>query len=132
NGRLAPVSALAEHGADLVDLHGQHAHQSLLAPATQRAALNAFGKVDLSGLRAARARLTEIDAALAALGGDERARAREIDLLRFQVNELDDAALRDPDEDDALAAEEAVLSDAAAHREVAAVAHDALVDDGGA
>ena len=34
-----------------------------------------------------------VDAALAALGGDERARAREIDLLRFQVDELDAAAI---------------------------------------
>src|SRR5439155_13224603 len=36
DGRPAPVSALAELGAELVDLHGQHAHQSLLAPSTQR------------------------------------------------------------------------------------------------
>ena len=43
NGRLAPASALAEHGAGLVDLHGQHAHQSLLAASSQRAALDAFG-----------------------------------------------------------------------------------------
>ena len=56
-------------------------------------------RVDLEPLRAARARLTEIDAELAALGGDERARAREIDLLRFQVDELDRAAVIDADED---------------------------------
>lgn len=132
NGRLAPVSALAEAGAALVDLHGQHAHQSLLAAATQRSSLDAFGDVDLTDLRAARGRLTEIDASLAALGGDERGRAREIDLLRYQVAELDDAGIRDPDEDDGLAAEEAVLADAAAHRDAAALAHDALVEDGGA
>jgi len=132
NGRPAPVSALAELGASLVDLHGQHAHQSLLAPATQRRALDAFGRVDLEPLRAARARLTEIDAGLAALGGDERARAREIDLLRFQVGELDAAALTDPDEDAALALEESVLADATAHREAASAAHVALADDGGA
>src|SRR4030088_794787 len=36
NGRLAPASALAERGARLVDLHGQHEHQSLLAPSVQR------------------------------------------------------------------------------------------------
>ena len=131
NGRLAPVSQLAELGATLVDLHGQHAHQSLLAPATQRAALDAFGHVDLGPLRAARARLTEIDAALAALGGDERARAREIDLLRFQVGELDAAAITSPDEDVTLAHEESVLADAVAHRDAASVAHAALVDDGG-
>jgi DNA repair protein RecN (Recombination protein N) len=132
NGRLAPVAALAELGAALVDLHGQHAHQSLLATATQRAALDGYGGVDLGPLRDARARLTEIDAALAALGGDERARAREIDLLRFQVGELDAAGCTAPDEDEALAREEAVLADAAAHRESAAVAHAALVDDDGA
>jgi DNA repair protein RecN (Recombination protein N) len=128
NGRLAPVSALAELGASLVDLHGQHAHQSLLAPSTQRAALDAFGRVDVAPLRAARARLTEIDASLAALGGDERARAREIDLLRYQVRELEEAAVQDADEDDALAREEAILADASAHREAAAIAHAALTD----
>lgn len=132
NGRLAPVSALAELGASLVDLHGQHAHQSLLAPSTQRAALDAYGEVDLGPLRAARARLTEIDASLAALGGDERARAREIDLLRYQVAELDAAGVRSADEDAQLASEEAVLADATAHREAAAAAHAAIADDDGA
>ena len=132
NGRLAPVSALAEMGAGLVDLHGQHAHQSLLHAATQRAALDAFGRVDLGELRASRGRLTEIDAALAALGGDERARAREIDLLRYQVAELDAAALTEAGEDTALEREEAVLADATAHREAAEAAHAALSDDGGA
>lgn len=132
NGRLAPVSALAEICAGLVDLHGQHAHQSLLAPTTQRAALDAFGRVDLEPLRTARARLTEIDSALAALGGDARARAREIDLLRYQVGELDAAQLRDADEDEALAREESVVADATAHRERAVAAHAALTDEGGA
>ena len=74
DGRPATVTSLAEISADMVDLHGQHAHQSLLSVATQRAALDQFGNVDLEPLRQARARLTEIDAALAALGGDERLR----------------------------------------------------------
>ena len=47
DGRLAPASALAEWGARLVDLHGQHTHQSLLAAATQRDALDRFAGVDL-------------------------------------------------------------------------------------
>src|SRR4051812_41778884 len=42
DGRLATAATLAETGAGLVDLHGQHAHQSLGAPATQRAALDRF------------------------------------------------------------------------------------------
>ena len=132
DGRPATVTSLAEIAADMVDLHGQHAHQSLLSVATQRAALDQFGTVDLAPLRPARARLTEIDASLAALGGDERLRAREIDLLRFQVAELDSAGIDDPDEDEALDAEESVLADAAAHREAGAVAYDALGGDHGA
>ncbi|MGB0112087.1 MAG: DNA repair protein RecN [Ilumatobacteraceae bacterium] len=132
NGRPATVASLADAAADLVDLHGQHAHQSLLSSVTQRAALDDYGSIDLGPLRAARARLTEIDAELAALGGDERARAREIDLLRFQVDELDAAAISDPDEDEQLDAEESLLADASAHRDAAATAVAALADDGSA
>src|SRR5690606_36429581 len=72
DGRPATVTALAEAAAELVDLHGQHAHQRLLSPVSQRDALDTFGRVDLAPLRAARARLTEIEAELATLGGDER------------------------------------------------------------
>ncbi len=129
NGRPATVASLADITRDVIDLHGQHAHQSLLSVATQRAALDEFGGVDLTELRSARARLTELDAELATLGGDERARAREIDLLRFQVDELDAAALDDEDEDDRLAAEEALLADAVGHREAGDSALDALRGD---
>ncbi len=132
DGRLATVASLGEVAADIVDLHGQHAHQSLLSAATQRSALDDFGDIDLDELRAARGRLTEIDAELAALGGDERARAREIDLLRFQVGELDTADVVDPDEDDLLDTEESLLADATAHREAAGAAVAFLADDGGA
>ena len=132
NGRLATVSTLAEHGVRLVDIHGQHAHQSLLNVAAQRGALDRFADVDLEPLREARARLTEIDASLAALGGDVRTRAREVDLLRFQLEELDAAAVTGPDEDDELERLEDVLSGAQAHRAAASVAVDALTDDDGA
>src|SRR3954447_7032449 len=91
NGRLAPASALAEWGARLVDLHGQHEHQSLLSVAVQRAALDRFGGIDLGALADARRELAGIEARLDELGGDDRSRAREIDLVRFQVKELDAA-----------------------------------------
>jgi DNA repair protein RecN (Recombination protein N) len=132
DGAMATLAALAEAGAALVDLHGQHAHQSLLSPAVQRAALDAFAGIDHGPLQAARRELREIDAALDGLGGDARARARELDLLRFQIAELDAAELRDPDEDEALREDEERLADADAAREAAGAAHDALVEDGGA
>lgn len=132
DGRLAQVSALAEHGVALVDLHGQHAHQSLLAPATQREALDRFAGVDLEPLHAARRRVAAVDAALAALGGDPRARARALDLLRHQVAELERARLQGPDEDEALAGEEDLLADAVAHQAAAGLAHEALAAETGA
>jgi DNA repair protein RecN (Recombination protein N) len=128
NGRLATAATLAELGARTVDLHGQHAHQSLLSTAAQREALDRFCSTDLEPLRAARARLTEIDAALAALGGDQRSRAREVDLLRFQVGELAAAAITGDDEDERLTIEEDALADAAAHREAGQLALVALID----
>ncbi|HEX2785512.1 MAG TPA: DNA repair protein RecN [Ilumatobacteraceae bacterium] len=130
NGRLATATTLAELGARTVDLHGQHAHQSLLSIAAQREALDHFCATDLEPLRAARARLTEIDASLAALGGDQRSRAREVDLLRFQVGELASASIEDAGEDEHLTAEEDALADAAAHREAGQLAWEALVGDG--
>jgi DNA repair protein RecN (Recombination protein N) len=132
DGRPATVGAVAELGARLVDLHGQHAHQSLLAVAAQREALDAFGRVDLARLAEARAALAGIDAELAALGGDVRARAREIDLLRYQVDELSAADLVDADEDERLAVAEERLANATRHREAAAKALDAIGGDGAA
>ncbi|WP_334144198.1 DNA repair protein RecN [Rhabdothermincola sp.] len=132
NGRLATVSELSELGRALVDLHGQHAHQSLLAARVQRGALDRFGQVDLSALAEARQRLAHIDEQLAALGGDERERARLVDLLRFQVAEIDTAAIVDPTEDEQLEAEEEVLAGALEHREAAEAALTSLSGDGGA
>jgi DNA repair protein RecN (Recombination protein N) len=94
DGRMAPVSALAELGERLVDLHGQHAHQALLAPASQRRSLDIFGSVDVAPIREAQRAIDEIDRELTGLGGDVQTRAREIDLLRFQLEELDAAGRR--------------------------------------
>ncbi len=65
------------------------------------------------------------------MGGDDRTRAREIDLLRYQVDELVGAGIEDPDEDHALEIEEDRLADAVAHREAATRAIEALTGDGG-
>jgi DNA repair protein RecN (Recombination protein N) len=129
DGRMAPVSALAEIGARLVDLHGQHAHQSLLDPVVQRRSLDSFAGIDTGPLLAARAACRSLAAELDSLGGDARARAREIDLLRHQLAEIDGAGLENPDEDADLAIEEERLAEASAHRLAAAEALSALDAD---
>ncbi|HEU5300607.1 MAG TPA: DNA repair protein RecN [Acidimicrobiia bacterium] len=130
DGRLVTVGELATIGTGLVDLHGQHAHQSLLAPAVQRSALDRFAGPaalePLATLRAAREEVAALDLELGSLGGDARARAREIDLLRFQIGEIDEAGIEDAGEDVTLEAEEALLADAAAHRDAIAAAFAAL------
>ncbi len=131
-GRMAPLSALADATAALVDLHGQHSHQTLLSATTQRAALDAAGGLDTEPAAAARRALRELDRALAEIGGDPRARAREVDLLAYQLEELDAAGLDDPEEDAKLVEEEERLADAGAHRQAAAGAHELLSADGAA
>jgi len=130
DGHLATVGALADSGRDLIDLHGQHAHQSLLQGGVQRAALDRFGGVDTVRLESLADDLRAIDAGLAELGGDARARLREMDLLRHQLAEIDGAAVSDPDEDGRLDRDESILAGAAAHREAAALAVGLLGADG--
>jgi len=130
DGRLATVGELAERGAALVDLHGQHAHQSLLLPVVQRAALDHFAGAPatkaLGAYRAAREDERRLREELDALGGDDRARARELDLVRFQISEIEAAGVTDAAEDVTLEADEALLADAAAHREALGAAYAAV------
>jgi DNA repair protein RecN (Recombination protein N) len=131
NGAMATVGELATRGEALLDLHGQHAHQSLLGTAAQRDALDAFGLVDLTPLREARAQRSAILARLEALGGDPRERARELDLLAFQVEEIANAQLTSGDEEAELEAAEDRLANASALREAAAAAYAHVQDDDG-
>jgi DNA repair protein RecN (Recombination protein N) len=134
DGKLATAAELAANGASLIDLHGQHAHQSLLATAAQRDALDHFAGEPARAARAhlqdARGEEKRLRADLDALGGDERARARELDLLRFQLDEIAAAGIDDIDEEGNLEAEEALLADATAHLEALARAYETI--EGGA
>ena len=129
DGRMAPLAALGELAPALVDIHGQHDQQSLAETSTQRRALDAFAGTDLEPLAEARTRVADLEARLADLGGDASARAREADILRYQVTEIEAARITDPDEDTSLAAEEERLADLSAHRQAAAAALGALDDE---
>jgi len=114
NGSPATLSVLARIGQWLVDMHGPHDHQSLLQPVQQMEVLDAFGKLEpardaFAGLAARRAALIGEKAALIM---DERVYAQQMDLLRFQVHEIDDAHL-EPEEDARVEAEHKRSSNAA-------------------
>jgi len=126
DGRMAPLAALGEAAAELVEIHGQHEHRALVTPTAQRNVLDSFAGTDLSRVRAIRSQIHAIDEGLAGLGGDAQQRAREADVLRYQVEEIAKAHLEDPDEEASLRLEEDRLADAAAYRDAALEALDLL------
>jgi len=94
-GSLVPVAVLAAIGDELVDLHGQHEHQSLLKTDRQLDLLDGF-----AGLDEATAALAEhvrelrvLEKSIAELETDDRERQRRLDFLRFEANEIDAAEL---------------------------------------
>ncbi|HEY0868393.1 MAG TPA: DNA repair protein RecN, partial [Fimbriimonas sp.] len=92
-GRLTPVSTLRQLGQFLVDLHGQHDHQSLLNPDRHIGYLDAWiGEPSFALLRetAEKHRLAEeVRRKLRDLRAGIRDREHRLDLLRFQVNEIE-------------------------------------------
>ncbi|HEY3856259.1 MAG TPA: DNA repair protein RecN [Verrucomicrobiae bacterium] len=103
NGSPTTLQVLAAIGRLLVDMHGPHEHQSLLHPARQLDILDSFA--GLGQLREKFAALVnherELEAQKTALVVDEQTYARQLDLLRFQVNEISSAKLL-PDEQERL------------------------------
>ncbi len=103
NGSPATAGAVGEFGRALVDLHGQHEHQTLLRPDEQRRILDDFAEADgLAG------EVEGLYRELQELVGERRAREermRELearaDFLRFQLQEIEDAEIR-PGEDEEL------------------------------
>lgn len=92
-GSLVPVSVLAEIGDELVDLHGQHEHQSLLKPERQMELLDVYaGCLDLAEEVAGQvARLRQISEEIRLLESDDRDRERQHEFLQFEWNEIDEA-----------------------------------------
>ncbi|HSD49691.1 MAG TPA: DNA repair protein RecN, partial [Actinomycetota bacterium] len=97
-GQLAPVSALAELGAGLVEVHGQHQGLRLLSGAAQTAFLDRFIGAEhlatLESLAAETASLRRIRTRLEHLDEETRERERELDLLAYQIREIESVGPR--------------------------------------
>jgi DNA repair protein RecN (Recombination protein N) len=128
DGRMAPVHVLAEAAAARLELHGQHQHRTLVRGAAQRDALDRHGGVDRTRLTGATTRLRRLTTEREALGGSAQERAREADLLRYQIAEIEGAAVDGADEDARLEVEEDRLAAAAALREAASAALEVLAE----
>ncbi|MGQ0849472.1 MAG: AAA family ATPase [Actinomycetota bacterium] len=102
NGSLASARAVAEAVAEQVDLIGQHDQLSLTRPAEVLSLVDS--QLDRSGIallgkfRTLRDQVEELASARDRLGGDRRALARELDLLRFQAGEIERAGFKPGDD----------------------------------
>ena len=130
NGRPVPIQMLRELGELLVDIHGQHEHQSLLKRDAQRQILDDYA--DLTGsarlLGEHYEGIKSLQARLQTLRKQSSDRAARIELLRYQVNELETLALG-TDEVAALEEEHARLANGAALLEGVQGAAYVLYDD---
>jgi DNA repair protein RecN (Recombination protein N) len=92
-GQLATASTLAELGGSLVEVHGQHQAQRLLSAAAQTGFLDRFAgdehMVSLAVYRETWERWRDARTALETLGAASRERERELDLLAYQVHEIE-------------------------------------------
>jgi DNA repair protein RecN (Recombination protein N) len=127
NGSPTTLAALATVGEWLVDMHGPHDHQSLLHPAKQLLILDAYGRLEREreAFGDLVRRRTALDNEKSALIVDEKTYAQQLDLLRFQVQEITAAHLQ-PDEEIAVEEEFNRSSNSAKLLQLSQAALDAL------
>ncbi len=134
NGAAVSLSALREVAHLLIDIHGQSEHQSLNSNKKQLEILDGFaqGMEEVKGryLRLYR-KARELEEKIGAEAGDETSRLREADLLRFEISEIEGAALT-PGEDERLEEKFTRMSNARKLKEAAGEAYTSLSGEDGA
>ena len=110
-GTPVPRADLAKFSEFLIDIHGQHEHQSLMRVAEHRKFLDSYCGIveEVSAFTKLYAALVEKRLALEALSASGAERERRVDYLKYSIQEIEDAKLK-ASEDEELAAEEAKLS----------------------
>lgn len=131
-GALAPVADLRAFGALVTDLHGQHQQQTLLNAASHRELLDRDAGLGekVAEMEAAAAALAAASTRLRSMREGAQRLAQRIDVLRFQVEEIDRAGVV-PGEREALRAERDLLRNAETILRLCRSAHGALYEDEG-
>lgn len=104
NGAPATVSMLKTIAPRLVGIHGQHESYELLSPELHMTYIDSFGKLEplLAKYQSSYKRLRELQRCLRELDTDESEKSRRMDLLRYQIDELEGANIT-PGERESLA-----------------------------
>lgn len=127
NGMPANASVLREICGGLININGQHDSVGLLNPANHQELLDAYAQNEKAyqDYRTVYRELVRVKRAMDALITDEDEKQRKIELLSYQADEIDAAALT-PGEEETLTARRKVLANASAIRERIAQAYGAL------
>ena len=129
NGTLVPVASLKSVSDTLVDIHGQHAHQALLDAENHISYLAAYCHAEslpiIEKIDAIVSRRSELMLKRNSGFASEREREREMDMLRYQIEEIASANL-EAGEEERLSAEKTVLLNAERIRTALETAHMAL------
>ena len=104
NGRPVTINILSGITAKLVDIYGQHEHQSLLNVSNHQILIDSFGDKDHKKLQSKISEsyglYKEEKTKLANMSTSSYEREREIDLLKFQIDEIDEAKLNIDDDEE--------------------------------
>lgn len=104
NGRLVTVSELKKFMSNIIDIHGQNDNQSILDVGTHIELLDGYAMNELKGLKeeyiAEYNEYLKIKEELAKNYGDDKEKQRKLDLLNYQVNEIEDAKLKAGEEEE--------------------------------
>ncbi len=104
NGETCTVGQMKAAAACLLDIHGQHEHQSLLYPDKQLEILDAYGKEKIQpvkdAVKAAYGDYRSCIGALKELDMDEEQRKREMSFLEFEINEIESAHLAEGEDEE--------------------------------
>lgn len=112
NGMPATASILKQVASLLIHIHGQRDAMQLLSPERHLEMIDAFGGFDvlLEEYGSAYRRLRELEQAMEELTMDEEEKARRMDMLTFQIQEIEEAELSDPREEEELTDRKKLIS----------------------
>jgi DNA repair protein RecN (Recombination protein N) len=133
NGNIVPLSVLSVIGDELVDLHGQHEHQSLLNTTRQRELLDHYGGITDQAIQHARVfkQWSDSKKQLDLLENEDRDQERHIEFLKFEFDEIVKAQLS-PDEESELESRRNRITNAETIHELTGQIRQLLIESEGA
>ena len=114
NGRLVTVNELKEFMKNIIDIHGQNDNQSILDISTHIDLIDCFADEELYEIKNKYAKLyeeyQELKEELLKNYGDDKEKQRKLDLLRYQVTEIEEANLKKDEEEELIEKEKLILA----------------------